>query len=453
MKKLDAIIFVDVDEGDVPAYDYRGLHFVAAKQLGLFCITIINEARGNKDRVLSDSDEIVCVKDINFDHVFGAVIELQTRYNVRTLFCHAGHVSSYGEIGVVVADIATRLSLRYSNADAITTCNNKFLMRYRLKQHKVRTVDSALCNSPVDIRENAGLLGFPLIAKPVFGASSAFTKKCNNLDELIKLYNDYTKNYAHSRMVNFYGVESNIKFSSDLHYQYIPGKSILLEQFIEGVEATVECVIYNGEVHPVLLNEKLVSEHKRSTILENLLISPSVSFDKEQIEQIKHYARECLCAVGLKNDIVHFEFIMHETGPIVIEVNPRLGGLYVNSAFKDIAGVDPYKLYLLMLLGDAEVEDIIQSSIRKVADCKEFYSMMVIYPEKSGKFIGFNGLDFILQNSKFHEYGTYPINNYVNADIEENYLLKAWACVDSKEDALNLYQQIVENIIPVFDNN
>ncbi|MCZ7176428.1 ATP-grasp domain-containing protein, partial [Salmonella enterica] len=86
--------------------------------------------------------------------------------------------------------------------------------------------------------------------------------------------------------------------------------------------------------------------------------------------------------------VVHFEFRMTDAGPVVIEINPRVGGLYVNAAFRDLAGIDPYQLYLSLLLGEPGVNAQLDAGARQVAQASQHYSMLAIYPEHSGHFKG-----------------------------------------------------------------
>ena len=199
----------------------------------------------------------------------------------------------------------------------------------------------------------------------------------------------------------------------------------------------------------MLINEKLILTQKTGTILENLLICPAISFSPAEIKAIKQYAIDCISVLGLKNDIVHLEFKLSKDGPIIIEVNPRLGGLYVDAAFKAIANIDPYQLYLSMLLQEPQVDAVISNGIERVKNCNQYFSMMVIYPEVSGYFNGFDNLDYLESNKLFHEYDICQIGYYINADIEENFLLKCWASVVDKKHAYTLYNELLQKIVPI----
>ena len=102
----------------------------------------------------------------------------------------------------------------------------------------------------------------------------------------------------------------------------------------------------------MLLHEKLLVTHEASTVLEHLLIVPSVSFTASQIEDAMAYCRDCVAALKVDRSLVHFEFRMTAVGPRVIEINPRVGGFYVHRSLRDLAGLDPFLANLAMLSGE-----------------------------------------------------------------------------------------------------
>jgi biotin carboxylase len=446
--KQNAILFIDVDDGEVANYNYREMHFSAAKELGFACLTVVLKNYKHLERVKRDSDKIFFIDKIVVKDILNLIPDIKQTYVLKTIFCNAGHASSDGVTGAVIAEVATSLGLKYSSIESIYACNNKFIMRHVLMEKGIKSSKFTLCSNLKSIVNQAHIVGFPLIAKPPFGAGSSFIKKCHNIDEVIAHYKHFTSNYKTSRMASFYGPSHEIKLNS-LVYQYIPGKSILLEEYIDGIEGSVECIAYKNNVYPVIINEKLILEQKNSTVLENLLITPPSSFSKSEIQQIKNYAIECIKALGLDTAIIHFEFRLSKSGPIVIEVNPRLGGLYVNLAFHDIAKIDPYKLYLLMLLDTNDAEDLIKKSVDTTTNSTTPYSMLAIYPKINGCFKGFNGINYVKQHSQILDYDTYEVNKYVNAEVEENYLLKCWAKVHDKNNALNLYDEVTKHVIPI----
>ncbi len=452
MMKQDAILFIDVDDSASIRYSYREPHFVAARAKGLVCLTAGLAGRKHLQRLQDDSDEVFLLDTLSEPAILDLVGELDGRYQIRAIFCQAGHSSALGQVGCIVAQASQRLGLVYSCPQAIAACNNKYLMRRALSQHGVLSVPFALCNDEQQLQQSAERMGYPLIAKPPFGGASAFIKQCFNWAELSRHYAQFRSGHANAAYADFYGCEHSLSDEDGQQRQYIPGHSLLLEGFIQGIEGSVECVIVGGHVHALLINEKLMLTERSGTVLENLLICPPTSFTDAQCEQIRQYAGDCLRAVVLTNALVHFEFRMTAAGPVVIEINPRVGGLYVNAAFRDLAGIDPYDLYLSLLLGEPDLNARLQACAHNIASASQHYSMLALYPEHSGQFKGIEGMQFLDEHLAVLEYFQQEPGNCIDADIEEHYLLKCWAKVDDAADAHAVHDAIRHNLRVIIDS-
>jgi biotin carboxylase len=375
--------------------------------------------------------------------------QIGEHYQVQAMLCYAGQAAKVGEVGCIVAQVCAQIGLRTSPVQAIADCNNKFLMRKVLQQHGVRSIRYGMCSDEAQLQAQAELVGYPLIAKPPFGAGSAFIKKCHHWEELRSHYCAFVANHGNAVAADFYGAAHDFVDQDQQRYHYQPGRTILLEEFIEGIEATVECAISEHTAYPLLLNEKLILTEKSGTVLENLLISPPVSFSADEVDDIKRYAVQCVTALGLKNAIVHLEFRQSPRGPVVIEINPRLGGLYVNLALRDIAGLNPYQLYLDMLLGKDDIDQRLASACTQAANNPQHYAMFAIYPDKSGYFRRFKDLPFVAHHPEILQHATvYAADTYVDAEIEEHYLLKGWAKVNDAAHAHALHDDVLLHLQP-----
>ncbi|OTA18369.1 hypothetical protein Xvie_00189 [Xenorhabdus vietnamensis] len=447
--KPNAILFIDIDDAKIPRYRYRETHFIAAKKMGMSCLTAALKGRQYTERLHTDSDDVFYLESLTQDALQDLVTTLQQTYTLQGILCYAGQASTYGQVGCTVAEVCHNIGLPNASASAIATCNNKFLMRQALQKHGVRSIRHALCHNEEELYSQAKIVGYPLIAKPPFGAASVFIKKCHNWPELKAHYHAFTTYYDHSIYVDFMGDEQECFTLESEKHICIPGKSLLLEEYLDGVEGTVECVISQNQIHPVLINEKLILTERENTILENLLICPPVSFSPLEQEQIRNYAIAGIKAVGLNYAIAHLEFRMTNNGPVVIEINPRLGGLFVNSSFRDIAKLDPYQLYLSILLQEQDIDKRISLAQQRATTAKQHYSMLAMYPEKSGYFQGIDNIEHIENHPNVIECIPQPANYYINSETEEHYLLRCWAKVNDASDAHALHQEMIEHVKPI----
>ncbi|WP_038906158.1 ATP-grasp domain-containing protein [Dickeya zeae] len=447
--KPEAILFVDVNDTAVPVYTYREPHFAAARRRGLLCLTAAWTGHRQRQRLEADSDDVFWLPTLSVASLDALLQQLAERYQVRAVLCHAGHASPLGQMGCLVAELCQRHGLVYSTAQAVEQCNNKFLMRQALERAGVRSVAYALCHDEAELQREAERVGYPLIAKPPYGAASAFIRKCVDWPQLQAYYHQFIEQYDRASVASFYGESCRFTDLDGYSHHYVPGRSVLLESYIDGIEGSVECVATSQVVFPVLINEKLLLTTQGTTVLENLLITPPVAFSARQQQLIQDYAVACLQALGLTYAVAHVEFRMTASGPVVIEVNPRLGGLYVNAAFQDIAGLDPYDLYLSLLLADNGVETSLQMACERVSSNAQHYAMFAIYPPTSGYFNGFHGLSWVERHPAVLAFGHYPVGHYVDADIEEHYLFKGWARVASAQDAQALYETLQHHLRPM----
>lgn len=444
--KKQAVLFVDVDETEQTRYFYREPHFVAARELGYCCLIAARKGRAHLERLYADSDQVFLIDNIDENSIVDLVHSISHDFKIKVLFCYSGQATRNGQAGVIVANACQKLGLIYSSPTGIDACNNKFIMRQRLATQGVRSVRYGLCHNREQLLSKAKEIGFPLIAKPPFGAGSAFIKKCTTEQELLQHYSIYQQSHSLSFSSDFFGNEIHA-----IDCLNIPGSTILLESWIDGIEGTVECVVTDDSIFPLIINEKLILTEGANTVLENLLITPPVSFTSSEQIIIRDYAISCLRAVGLTNAIAHLEFRMSTEGPVLIEINPRLGGLYVSSAFRDIAGISPWKLYLDMLNEDVDIGRCLAQAEKRVLKCSNYYSMMALYPRNKGVFKGFNDLSFIELHPDIIEHSKFQSGSLVNPDVEEFYLLKCWARVECANAAKLLYQKIGEHAIPIIE--
>ncbi|WP_319926710.1 hypothetical protein [Xenorhabdus littoralis] len=135
--KPNAILFVDIDDAKIPHYNYREAHFIAAKQMGMNCLTVALRGRQHTERLLADSDAVFYLESLTQEALQEFLITLQQEYILLAIFCHAGHASSNGQIGCIVAKVCQQLKLPHTSPTSITTCNNKFLMRKTLQKKRL----------------------------------------------------------------------------------------------------------------------------------------------------------------------------------------------------------------------------------------------------------------------------------------------------------------------------
>ena len=446
--KPEILIFIDNDYLSASLYLYRKLHFQAAKKQGIRCITIIAKDSKNIRESSGESDEVVLVDSIETSEVLCAIERLSRTYNVKGLFCYPAHVTPRGDANYVVEEVARQCGLRYYCAEPLENCNNKHLMRSQLSNIEgVKPVKFRLFNGDFETIDN---LIFPVVMKPVYGGGSAFVSMCDDRKSLEKAYNHFIQRFPDvPGAYSFSGTKKWLSSPEEGPVLYTPGVSVLIEEFIEGPEGSLECLVVDGSIRPILIFEKMITSTTSSTVLEKVIVTPPQSFSNDQISLIVSAISNSIKALKIRNGFLHVEFKLSTAGPQVIEVNPRLGGFFVDEALKDLCSCDAYDLnvnYLIkkpVSIGHYLADDL------PILPEDAVYAMLLFYPNYSGyiKAIKLPEIDSVceilsqvLPTTNGHKDGFFDVEN------EEAYIAKLWVRATSIGEILSFHKEYEKNI-------
>lgn len=446
--KPEILIFIDNDYLSASLYLYRKLHFQAAAKEGVRCITIIAKDSKNISAASDESDEVVIVDGIETSEVLCAVERLGQTYSVKGLFCYPAHVTPFGDANYVVEAVARQCGLKYYNAEPLENCNNKYLMRSKLSNIKgVGSVNFRLFNGNF---EGMNDIAFPIVMKPVYGGGSAFVSICEDRKSLEKAYNHFLKKFPDvPGAYSFSGVEKWLSSPTEGLVLYTPGVSVLIEEFIEGPEGSLECLVVDGNIYPMLIFEKLIKSNTFSTVLEKVIVTPPQSFSNDQISMIVSTISNSVKALKVKNGFLHVEFKLSKNGPQIIEINPRLGGFFVDEALKELCSCDAYALNVNFItnnpvtIGNHLADDL------PILPEDTVYAMLLFYPTRSGyiKAINLPEIDSpceiltqVLPATNGHKDGFFDVEN------EEAYIAKMWVRATSIDEIRHVHKEYERNI-------
>ncbi|MBR3397284.1 MAG: ATP-grasp domain-containing protein [Lachnospiraceae bacterium] len=125
-------------------------------------------------------------------------------------------------------------------------------------------------------------------------------------------------------------------------YKYCTGFSrggaVLVEEFMEGPEVSVESFSVNGEPHIITITDKIVTELPFFVELGHT--EPS-RLSAEQQKDILKVADSAIRAIGMENGPTHTEIKVTPTGAKLVEIAARLGGDFITSRLVPLStGVD-----------------------------------------------------------------------------------------------------------------
>ena len=126
-------------------------------------------------------------------------------------------------------------------------------------------------------------------------------------------------------------------------------KSVMIEQFIEGPEFSVEIIVWQGEAHVLTVTDKKTTEAPYFVELGHN--QPSV-FPEEMQARLKETAVAGVKALGLDNCAAHAELKLMDGEPYLMEIGARLGGDFISTELTHLStGVDMVAAAIDVALG------------------------------------------------------------------------------------------------------
>src|ERR1700709_709339 len=137
--------------------------------------------------------------------------------------------------------------------DALAAATNKFLTRLRLAQANIPDIPFGLATDDVSVVGIARAIGYPVILKPLTGVGSSLIFRCNNDAQARASWSKAMRlmprtYYEQLRMAPHAAYTGQ---GAILHFD--PMKSMLVEQYLPGREASVECVVAGDDVTPLVV--------------------------------------------------------------------------------------------------------------------------------------------------------------------------------------------------------
>ncbi|MBU1445763.1 ATP-grasp domain-containing protein [Patescibacteria group bacterium] len=232
---------------------------------------------------------------------------------------------------LITAKIAEMLKLPGIPFDIAKKTKNKFLFREFCHENNIAAPNHCIVKKDEDINKGLQKLKFPLIIKPVYGASSSFVIKTENEEELKQSYNFIRENIlAHPDAAEW-----------DNH-------DLILEEYIDGDEVDIDIVLQNGKIkfHSITDNNKT----REPFFVETGDAIPS-GLPEKVTQSLFDLAEETLEKLNLLNGVIHFEAKVSKKRAVPIEVNLRMGGDQTYFYIKKAWNIDLVEMAVKIALG------------------------------------------------------------------------------------------------------
>ncbi len=153
-----------------------------------------------------------------------------------------------------------------------------------------------------------------------------------------------------SRGVDLLSADSDLNTAYKYSKQYSRGGEIVVEEYMEGPEVSVETLAINGDVHVIQITDKLTTG--APYFVEMGHSQPSQLSENIQ-KQIRNVAIVANKAIGIENGPSHTEIKVTKDGPKIVELGARLGGDCITTHLVPLStGVNMVESAIKIALGE-----------------------------------------------------------------------------------------------------
>lgn len=207
-----------------------------------------------------------------------------------------------------VAYVCEKLGFPGLTTRAAEISTNKYLFRECLRKNQIRVPFYRSSFSYAEIKNMIKTSDFPLVVKPVDSSASRGVSKVENFSSLKSAFEEAQFNSKNGQ--------------------------VIVEEYLEGPEYSVESLTQNSKNYIVAITEKTTSSGP--FFVEERHIVPAKLTTRQRVE-IENIVAKIIKAVGINNSASHAEIKLTCQGPVAIEIGARLGGDYITSDLVPLA--------------------------------------------------------------------------------------------------------------------
>jgi biotin carboxylase len=222
-----------------------------------------------------------------------------------------------------LAAATTKLNIPGISIETAIKATDKGEMIKAFKEKHVESPEYCIVESEFELQQVIYKFSLPVILKPTDNSGSRGVVIVKTITEIKEAFN-YSFNLSRS------------------------GK-VIVEEFMEGNEVSVEVMVVNEIVNVLAVTDKLTTS--APYFVEVGHNQPSL-IDSNNIERIKDLTCRAIQAIGIKNGPVHVEIMLTKRGPKMIELGARMGGDCISTHLVPLStGIDMIKATIDVSLG------------------------------------------------------------------------------------------------------
>ncbi len=227
------------------------------------------------------------------------------------------------DASMTVAAVASALGLpgiKYEDAEAAT---NKLKMRMRFKSHNIPCPNFLPVWSLADAKKACRILGFPLVIKPSSNMGARGVKRIDNKAQIADAF----------------------KFAKSAS----PSGELIIEEYMEGAELSIDAVIYNGDITITGVADRIIEYPPY--FVETGHTMPS-GLPPELQEEACEVMRRGIKALGITIGCAKGDIKITEHGAMIGELAARLSGGFMSAyTYPLSSGVDLMRAAIEIALG------------------------------------------------------------------------------------------------------
>lgn len=223
-----------------------------------------------------------------------------------------------------VAKASEALGLKSISYDSALKATDKYLMIKAFKDYGVASPWYYLINNKEDLLALRNRLSYPCIMKPTDNAGSHGVVKADSFESILLNY-DYS--LSNSRK-----------------------GGVIIEEFLEGEEVSVEVMVVNGVVNILQITDKITTGAPH--FVEMGHTQPSRK-SPNILRQIKDLSQKAVKSLNINNGPCHVEMMVTNRGPVMVELGARMGGDNITTHLVPLStGIDMTAATIHVALGE-----------------------------------------------------------------------------------------------------
>jgi S-sulfo-L-cysteine synthase (3-phospho-L-serine-dependent) len=265
------------------------------------------------------------------------------------------------------AALAEEFGWSGNGVHAVAACRNKAVFRESMQSASLLQPQHTVIRSMEELERQRGTLRIPCVVKPADDTGSTNVRFCTTWEEMESLAGIILAKECNAR-----GQRT--------------AQTVLIEEFVDGPEFSVEMFSWQGEAVCIGITEKRLTGFP--FFVESGHVFPAV-MEEGMREAIERTVRSALQTVDFKYGPSHSEVKWTSDGCVLIEVNPRLAGGMIPELIFQSTGIDLLKQQILCAAGHAPQWERI--------DYQAYAGIQFITVSKSGIYVDTRGMEYVMK--------------------------------------------------------